>query len=195
LLAISEEAARKRVGRARRRFADALHAVCREPGPLVLLLVRERRPSPTRRGCRGAGARVRTVTGEDVAGRDVLFVDALVVSGSHTDVHPRVYGQAPTPLPRGDLDARCDWSDLAVLRAALRADVPLVGVCRGHQLLNVLSGGTLFQDVGLAGPSRVAHTTEAHAVSTAASSTVRSLVGRRSSVPSEHHQAIRRLGR
>ncbi|HEX2106078.1 MAG TPA: gamma-glutamyl-gamma-aminobutyrate hydrolase family protein [Solirubrobacteraceae bacterium] len=92
------------------------------------------------------------MTGEDVAGRDVLFADALVVSGSHTDVHPRVYGQAPTPLPRGDLDARCDWSDLAVLRAALRADVPLVGVCRGHQLLNVLSSGTLFQDVGLAGP-------------------------------------------
>src|SRR5919107_921283 len=159
LLAISEEAARKRVGRARRRFADALHAVRREPGPLV------------------------------------LFADALVISGSRSDVHPRVYGQAPTPVLRGEPDARRDWRDLAALRAALRADLPLIGVCRGHPLLNILSGGTLYQDVELAGPSPLEHTTEAHAVSTAAASTLRGLVGRRSSVPSEHHQAVRRLGR
>jgi RNA polymerase sigma factor (sigma-70 family) len=50
VLAISEEAARKRVARARRRFGDALHAVRRDPEPLVLLLVREEDPRPTRRG-------------------------------------------------------------------------------------------------------------------------------------------------
>src|SRR5215210_4652084 len=194
LLAISEEAARKRVGRARRRFADALHAVRREPGPLVLLLVREEQPEPYEAWLRGAGARVRVVRG-DVTERDVLFADALVVSGSRSDVHPRVYGEAPTPVLHGEPDARRDWRDLAALRAALRADVPLIGVCRGHQLLNVLSGGTLYQDVELAGPSRVAHTAEPHPVSTAAASTVRDLVGRRPSVPSEHHQAVRRLGR
>jgi putative glutamine amidotransferase len=194
LLAISEEAARKRVGRARGRFADALHAVRREPGPLVLLLVREEAPEPYEAWLRAAGARVRTVDG-DVTERDVLFADALVLSGSRSDVHPRVYGQSPTAVLQGEPDARRDWHDLAALRAALRADVPLIGVCRGHQLLNVLTGGTLYQDVELAGPSRVAHTAEPHPVSTAAESTVRDLVGRRPSVPSEHHQAVRRIGR
>jgi RNA polymerase sigma factor (sigma-70 family) len=194
LLAISEEAARKRVGRARRRFADALHAVRREPGPLVLLISREERPEPYEAWLSSAGARVRTVDG-DVSERDVLFADALVISGSRSDVHPRVYGEAPTPVLHGEPDARRDWRDLAALRAALRADLPLIGICRGHQLLNVLSGGTLYQDVELAGPSRVEHTTEPHPVSTAAASTVRDLVGRRSSVPSEHHQAVRRIGR
>jgi putative glutamine amidotransferase len=160
----------------------------------VLLLVREEAPEPYEAWLHGAGARVRTVRG-DVTERDVLFADALVVSGSHSDVHPRVYGEAPTPVLRGEPDPRSDWRDLAVLRAALRADVPLIGVCRGHQLLNVLSGGTLYQDVELAGPSPVEHTTEAHPVSTAAASTVRGLVGRRSSVPSRHHQAVRRVGR
>jgi len=194
LLAISEEAARKRVGRARRRFADALHAVRREPGPLVLLISREEEPGPYEAWLRAAGARVRTVDG-DVSERDVLFADALVISGSRSDVHPRVYGEAPTPVLRGEPDARRDWRDLAALRAALRADLPLIGVCRGHQLLNILSGGTLYQDVELAGPSPLEHTAEAHPVSTAAASALRGLVGRRSSVPSEHHQAVRRLGR
>jgi RNA polymerase sigma factor (sigma-70 family) len=178
LLAISEEAARKRVGRARRRFADALHAVRREPGPLVLLISREERPEPYEAWLRAAGARVRTVEG-DVSERDVLFADALVVTGSRSDVHPRVYGEAPTRVLHGEPDARRDWRDLAALRAALRADLPLIGVCRGHQLLNVLSGGTLYQDVELAGPSPVEHTAEPHPVSTAAASTVRGLVGRR----------------
>jgi gamma-glutamyl-gamma-aminobutyrate hydrolase PuuD/DNA-directed RNA polymerase specialized sigma24 family protein len=194
LLAISEEAARKRVGRARRRFADALHAARREPGPLVLLLVREEDPEPYEAWLRRAGARVRTVRG-DASERDVLFADALVVSGSRSDVHPRVYGQAPTPVLHGDPDVRADWRDLAALRAALRADLPLIGVCRGHQLLNVLSGGALYQDVGLAGGSPVAHGTAAHAVRTATASLVRGLVGRRPSVPSEHHQAVSRIGR
>jgi putative glutamine amidotransferase len=194
LLAISEEAARKRVARARGRFADALHAVRCEPGPLVLLLVREDAPAPYERWLQRAGARVRTVVG-DVSERDVLFADALVLSGSRSDVHPRIYGEAPTPVLLGDPDVRTDWRDLAALRAALRADIPLVGICRGHQLLNILSGGTLYQDVALAGPSVVAHSAEAHPVSTAASSIVRGVVGRKPAVPSEHHQAVRRLGR
>src|SRR5215218_4837053 len=162
--------------------------------PLVLLLVREEDPAPYEAWLEHAGARVRTMTG-GIAERDVLFADALVVSGSHSDVHPRVYGERPGPHLHGRPDFRDDWRDLATLRAALRADLPIIGVCRGHQLLNVLSGGSLAQHLG-ADPAAPRHlAADAHEISTAGASAVRALVGRRSSVPSEHHQAIRRLGR
>jgi putative glutamine amidotransferase len=194
LLAISEEAARKRVARARRRFAEALRAVRQEPAPLVLLLVREEGHEPYEAWLRAAGARVRTVL-DGADERDVLFADALVVSGARSDVHPRVYGQRPGGSLHGAPDFRRDWRDLAAMRAALRADIPLVGICRGHQLLNVLSGGSLFQDLAEEAAVGGGHTAHAHGVRTVGGTAVRRLVGTRSVVRSEHHQAVRRLGR
>jgi putative glutamine amidotransferase len=194
LLDISEEAARKRVTRARERFRAALHVLREEPGPLVLLLVREEPPEPYEAWLRGAGARVRTITG-DVTEREVLFADALVVSGAYSDVHPRAYGETSRGALRGAPDVRRDWRDMAAIRAALRADVPLIGVCRGHQLLNVLSGGSLYQDLEEVEAPAHAHGAPSHEVRTEGASTVRSLLGPRAEVPTEHHQAVRRLGR
>jgi RNA polymerase sigma factor (sigma-70 family) len=193
-LAISEDAARKRVARARRRFAAAMDAAREDPQPLVLLLVREEAHEPYEAWLRRAGAHVRTVTG-DVAERDVLFADALVVSGSFSDVHPRVYGEQPRGRLHGEPDFRRDWRDLAAMRAALRAGLPFIGVCRGHQLLNVLSGGSLFQDLAEEAALSSGHLADAHEVGTSRASAMRELVGRRSAVTSQHHQAIRRLGR
>jgi RNA polymerase sigma factor (sigma-70 family) len=195
LLDISEEAARKRVARARERFRAALEAQREEPGPLVLLLVREEPPAPYEAWLRGAGARVRTVTGAGVTERDVLFADALVVPGAYSDVHPRVYGETSRGALRGTPDVRRDWRDMAAIRAALRADVPLIGVCRGHQLLNIVSGGTLYQDLDEVEAPVHAHRAPSHEVRTAGQSTMRSLVGARAEVPTEHHQAVRRVGR
>jgi RNA polymerase sigma factor (sigma-70 family) len=193
-LAISEEAARKRVARARRRFAAALDAVREDPQPLVLLLVREEAHEPYEAWLRRAGAHVRTVT-VDVTERDVLFADALVVSGSFSDVHPRVYGERPRGRLHGEPDVRRDWRDLAAMRAALRAGLPFIGICRGHQLLNVLSGGSLFQDLAEEAALSSGHLADAHDVSTSRASAIRELAGPRSAVTSQHHQAIRRLGR
>jgi RNA polymerase sigma factor (sigma-70 family) len=195
VLDISEEAARKRVARARRRFGDLLAAARRDPEPLVLLLVREDAAGPYEAWLRAGGARVRTTTGAGVTERDALFADALVVSGSRSDVHPRVYGERPGPALHGEPDVRNDWRDLAALRAALRADLPVVGICRGHQLLNVLSGGTLVQDLGSERAAPRHPSAEVHAVRTTGPGAVRAIVGRRSAVPNAHHQAIRRLGR
>jgi len=74
-------------------------------------------------------------------------------------------------------------------------DLPVVGVCRGHQLLNIASGGNLFQDVLGDGATTVEHGAGGHPVHTEAGGAMRSLLGRSSYVESEHHQAIRRLGR
>ena len=70
-----------------------------------------------------------------------------------------------------------------------------MGVCRGHQLLNIASGGNLYQDVVGDGATTVEHGTGAHPVRTHAGAAMRTLLGRSAHVESEHHQAIRRLGR
>jgi gamma-glutamyl-gamma-aminobutyrate hydrolase PuuD len=70
----------------------------------------------------------------------------------------------------------------------------VLGICRGHQLLNVAHGGTLWQDVTeqAAAP---AHRDGDHAVATAGDTRARRLLGREAVVPTGHHQSVRRLGR
>lgn len=71
--------------------------------------------------------------------------DGLVLSGG-VDVAPGSYGEAPL-RPEWAGDPVRDQYELALLRAALAADKPVLAICRGHQLLNVAFGGTLHQDI------------------------------------------------
>jgi putative glutamine amidotransferase len=72
-------------------------------------------------------------------------LDGVVLPGGG-DVDPRLYGEAPGPALY-DVNAEQDRLDIAVARRALDAGTPVLGICRGHQLLNVLYGGTLVQDM------------------------------------------------
>ena len=84
--------------------------------------------------------------------------DGVLFSGG-ADVHPRYYGQAIEESVRGTLtidDAR-DALELDLARDALDADVPIFCICRGIQLINVAAGGTLWQDLSLAGIDPTAH--------------------------------------
>lgn len=193
LLDTSEEAVRKRVGRARRAFLIAYRAARRETAPLVLVVARDESPAPYVRWLEHAGASVR-VAPERPAERDLVLSDALVFTGAFRDVHSQLYGERPRAL-RGDVDLEGDRGDLALINAALAIDLPMVGVCRGHQLLNIASGGDLYQDVVLDGLTSSSHDEGQHRVDTAGDTPTRRLVGRTLEVESTHHQAIRRLGR
>ncbi|MDQ0617166.1 gamma-glutamyl-gamma-aminobutyrate hydrolase family protein [Arthrobacter globiformis] len=72
-------------------------------------------------------------------------LDGVVLPGGG-DVDPRLYGEEPGPTLY-DVNAEQDRLDIAVARHALDAGTPVLGICRGHQLLNVLYGGTLVQDM------------------------------------------------
>jgi putative glutamine amidotransferase len=75
---------------------------------------------------------------------DVLdLLDGLILAGG-ADIDPSTYGEAPHPETRGTVPVR-DEFEIALARRALERDLPLLGVCRGMQLMNVAVGGTLLQ--------------------------------------------------
>lgn len=139
------------------------------------------------------------------AAATVTDLDGLIVSGGG-DVDPARYGAAPHPetgAPNGERDG---W-ELALLDAALAAGVPLLAICRGIQLLNVVRGGTLHQHV----PALVGHEEHSgppcgfgrHRVRVGKSGIVPGALGPGGpggtagewlDVPTHHHQAIDRLG-
>ncbi|MBZ9643368.1 gamma-glutamyl-gamma-aminobutyrate hydrolase family protein, partial [Streptomyces sp. PSKA30] len=77
------------------------------------------------------------------AAATVARLDALVIAGG-PDVEPVRYGASPEPRTGPPARERDAW-ELALIEAALAAHVPLLGICRGMQLLNVALGGTLVQ--------------------------------------------------
>ncbi len=83
---------------------------------------------------------------EDRAVETLSDVSALVLSGG-PDVHPRHYNKPELVELCGEIDEHRDAMEFAVARAAIEMNMPVLGVCRGLQVLNVLFGGTLIPDI------------------------------------------------
>ena len=106
------------------------------------------------------------------------------------DLAPALYGQPDLGSHPGDL--RQDRLELALAREFLAAGKPVLGICRGLQVVNVALGGTLVQD--LPGHSQQAGRDQVHPVTAAEGSLAAALWGRRFRVNSAHHQAAARPG-
>ncbi|THA27247.1 gamma-glutamyl-gamma-aminobutyrate hydrolase family protein [Streptomyces sp. RKND-216] len=129
-------------------------------------------------------------SGPHAADAAVARLDGLVVAGG-PDVEPLRYGAEPDPRTGPPARERDAW-ELALIDAALECGVPLLGICRGMQLLNVACGGTLVQHLdGHAGEPGVFGT---HAVTPVASTRLARALEGPVVVPTYHHQAVRRLG-
>ncbi|MDX2603378.1 gamma-glutamyl-gamma-aminobutyrate hydrolase family protein [Streptomyces caniscabiei] len=120
----------------------------------------------------------------------VARLDGLVIAGG-PDVDPSLYGAERSPRCGPPAPARDAW-ELALIRAALDAGTPLLGICRGMQLLNVALGGTLIQhlDDHAAGVGVFGR----HAVKPVPGTRYGDLVPEETEVPTYHHQAVDRLG-
>jgi putative glutamine amidotransferase len=127
-------------------------------------------------------------------------VDALVLSGG-ADIDPALYGEPPHARI-GPVFPERDAFEVALCREALRRDMPILAICRGHQLLNVATGGTLFQDIASQVEAAAMHDPDqerwerCHDVEVLAGTRMREILGQeRVAVNSFHHQAVKELGR
>jgi putative glutamine amidotransferase len=127
-------------------------------------------------------------------------VDALLLTGG-ADVDPALYGAARHPAVGRVLPER-DAFEIALAREALDRDLPLLAICRGQQVLNVATGGTLVQDLPSEWPGASAHDPDVerwqtcHDVEILPGTRLRGILGtERVAVNSFHHQAVRDLGR
>jgi putative glutamine amidotransferase len=133
---------------------------------------------------------------EAIADRVLDGLDGLVITGGR-DVDPSAYGQPAHPTtdePARDRDA---W-EFALLRRALARRLPVLGICRGAQVLNVALGGTLHQHL----PDVIGHTRHqagnavftTSTIHTVPGTKVNALVGPDTHAQCYHHQAIETLG-
>jgi putative glutamine amidotransferase len=126
----------------------------------------------------------------------VARLDGLVLAGG-ADLDPGLYGEQPHPETTG-LRPERDAAEVPLLRAALDADLPVLGICRGMQLMAVVAGGSLVQHL----PDKVGNDRHRpapgvyglHDVRLAPDSRVGRILGERVSVPSYHHQGVASAG-
>ncbi|MGH7447999.1 MAG: gamma-glutamyl-gamma-aminobutyrate hydrolase family protein, partial [Longimicrobiales bacterium] len=124
----------------------------------------------------------------------------LVLSGGE-DVEPSRYGEKPSPALGATLAVR-DEMEFSALDCALRLDLPVLGICRGCQLLNVHFGGSLYQDIDTERPGHLLHQQLApwshrtHTATVHQDSLLHRTVGTDElRINSFHHQAVKELGR
>jgi putative glutamine amidotransferase len=120
-------------------------------------------------------------------------IDGLIVCGG-PDISPQLYG-SPTADDCQPSDDLRDTHEFRLIGAAMAAGVPMLGVCRGMQMLNVVCGGTLHQHL----PTASAHAAgpgvfASHSVMTAPGSRLREILGPSSNVRSYHHQGVATIG-
>jgi putative glutamine amidotransferase len=126
-------------------------------------------------------------------------LDGLLLSGG-SDLGPERYGEPPHETVE-DVNPERDVFELAMSREALARDLPVLAICRGQQVLNVATGGTLVQDIPSQIQGAIDHDPKgerwepAHEVRILPGTRLRSILGRdRVAVNSIHHQAVRTPG-
>lgn len=140
------------------------------------------------------------VTNEEDAYKALAMVDALIMTGGE-DINPSYYNEKPHVNLEEPKDDR-DTSDYWLLKTALKEDYPILGTCRGMQLLNVVLGGTLYQDLPTEyitdiqhrDPKKVDFTKHSCEIIDTNSKLFKMLQMKDLTVNSWHHQAVEKLG-
>jgi putative glutamine amidotransferase len=127
------------------------------------------------------------------------MLDGLVITGGAFDVSPELYGQKTTSDKVSTKDTRTQF-EFAITRGAIERKMPILGICGGQQLLNVVLGGTLIQHISDSIKNALEHEQKnprsepGHEVSVKAGTLLSRIVGaNKISVNSAHHQAVAKI--
>lgn len=140
----------------------------------------------------------------DAVAEYLSVLDALVVTGGNFDIDPALYGAGNRheSVITKDRRTRFEW---AMMKGALDKNIPILGICGGHQLLNVMLGGTLLQHIpddipnALEHQQRLAGTPQGqphHTINIAKDTLLHKITGSLGyKTNSSHHQAVAKLGK
>ncbi len=127
------------------------------------------------------------------------LIDALVLAGGE-DVHPKYYETEHVNQEYKDTSFERDEYELELIKQALDIGIPILFICRGMQLLNIVQNGTLYGDIASEITTKIKHLTvenrskAVHDVVLKEEHFVSSLIGNTINVNSIHHQSIKHLG-
>lgn len=129
----------------------------------------------------------------------IANIDALVLSGGH-DVNPKDYGEEPMQK-LGTTSPERDAYDYLLIKHAMKRGIPILGICRGHQVINVYFGGSLYQDLEYIDGCFIKHDQfnnpeiATHTVHVSDDSKLKDVFGKEVMVNSFHHLAVKDLGK
>lgn len=128
----------------------------------------------------------------------VSALDGIIITGGQ-DVNPMEFNEEPHEKLGQTLYER-DKTDIAVIKKALELKVPLLGICRGHQIINLILGGSLYQDLSQIKEGTIQHlqggfpNTLSHTIEIKEGSLLKEIFKENNKVNSYHHQVIDKLG-
>lgn len=128
-------------------------------------------------------------------------LDGILLPGSDTDVDPLRFGEEPHPNLKKIIPEK-EETDLKILAAAEKLNIPVLGICFGMQVLNIARGGSVFQDIESQIPNAIKHEQgmplerNSHSLKIAEDSLLAELAAEKNvRVNSHHHQSIRDVGK
>jgi len=131
----------------------------------------------------------------------VTLCDGFIFPGGEYDIDPSYYDAERDPKTSISNDARTIF-EIALITAVLKEDKPMLGICAGEQLLNVVCGGSLYQDIGSCIKTDIDHKPgknreqNHHSIRIEKNSLLHNIVGTEEyMVNSHHHQAVQKLGK
>ncbi len=153
--------------------------------------------------CGGIPIGIPVINDDNYIDNILNVIDGIIIPGG-ADVNPKLYNEAVSPFTYG-IDDLLDSFQINLVRKALDKDLPLLGICRGHQVLNVALSGSLYQDISeYKKDNDIIHdqlkfnfteNDSVHEVTFANNSVLENLFGKKVCTNSFHHQIIKNLGK
>lgn len=137
------------------------------------------------------------VQNEDIIKQQAESIDALILSGG-SDINPLLFGEEASEK-LGSINQDRDIYDIKLLKFAMELGKPILGICRGEQVVNIVNGGTLYQDLSFHEGHSVKHcqvgspSSAIHTVDIMKDSILYKIFGEKALVNSFHHQAVKEV--